>query len=59
MLDSPALAPGDLLNTLAAITGRKTGFRSLGGDAWADTGTSSTGRLMLAVLAGLRTWSAI
>jgi hypothetical protein len=33
----------DLLNTLATITGRKAGFRSLG-DTWADT-TTSHGRL--------------
>jgi DNA invertase Pin-like site-specific DNA recombinase len=41
----------DLLNTLAAITGKKAGFRSLG-DAWADT-TTAHGRLMLTVLGGL------
>jgi DNA invertase Pin-like site-specific DNA recombinase len=41
----------DLLNTLAAITGSKAGFRSLG-DAWADT-TTAHGRLMLTVLGGL------
>jgi hypothetical protein len=40
-----------LLNTLAAITDRKAGFRSLG-DAWADT-TTAHGRLMLTVLGGL------
>jgi DNA invertase Pin-like site-specific DNA recombinase len=39
------------LNTLAAITGRKAGFRFLG-DAWADT-TTAHGRLMLTVLGGL------
>ena len=39
------------MNTLAAITGKKAGFRSLG-DAWADT-TTSHGRLMLTVLGGL------
>jgi DNA invertase Pin-like site-specific DNA recombinase len=39
------------LNTLAAITGRKAGFRSAG-DAWADT-TTAHGRLMLTVLGGL------
>jgi hypothetical protein len=39
------------LNTLAAITGSKAGFRSLG-DAWADT-TTAHGRLMLTVLGGL------
>jgi DNA invertase Pin-like site-specific DNA recombinase len=44
-------ATSDLLNTLAAITGRKAGFRSLG-DTWADT-TTSHGRLMLTVLGGL------
>src|ERR1700720_718754 len=41
----------DLLNTLAAITDKKAGFRSLG-DTWADT-TTPHGRLMLAVLGGL------
>jgi hypothetical protein len=35
-LDRLALSTHDLLNTLAAIAGRKAGFRSLG-DAWADT----------------------
>ena len=50
-LDRLARATRDLLNTLAAITDRKTGFRSLG-DAWADT-TTSHGRLMLTVLGGL------
>jgi DNA invertase Pin-like site-specific DNA recombinase len=39
------------LNTLAAITQKKAGFRSLG-DAWADT-TTAHGRLMLTVLGGL------
>jgi DNA invertase Pin-like site-specific DNA recombinase len=39
------------LNTLAAITGKKAGFKSLG-DTWADT-TTSHGRLMLTVLGGL------
>ena len=39
------------MNTLATITGKKAGFRSLG-DAWADT-TTSHGRLMLTVLGGL------
>ena len=39
------------MNTLAAITDRKAGFRSLG-DTWADT-TTSHGRLMLTVLGGL------
>src|SRR5271166_278460 len=50
-LDRLARSTRDLLNTLAAITGKKAGFRSLG-DAWADT-TTSHGRLMLTVLAGL------
>ena len=39
------------MNTLAAITDRKAGFRSLA-DAWADT-TTAHGRLMLTVLGGL------
>jgi hypothetical protein len=39
------------LNTLAAITGKKAGFKSLG-DTWADT-TTPHGRLMLTVLGGL------
>jgi hypothetical protein len=39
------------LNTLAAITDKKAGFRSLG-DTWADT-TTPHGRLMLTVLGGL------
>jgi len=50
-LDQLARSTRDLLNTLAAITGRKAGFRSLG-DAWADT-TTAHGRLMLTVLGGL------
>src|SRR5437588_8499834 len=50
-LDRLARSTRDLLNTLAAITGRGAGFRSLG-DAWADT-TTAHGRLMLAVLGGL------
>jgi DNA invertase Pin-like site-specific DNA recombinase len=50
-LDRLARSARDLLNTLAAITDRKAGFRSLG-DAWADT-TTSHGRLMLTVLGGL------
>src|ERR1700738_5224665 len=41
----------DLLNTLAAITAKKAGCKSLG-DTWADT-TTSHGRLMLTVLGGL------
>jgi hypothetical protein len=41
-LDRLARSTRDLLNTLAAITGKKAGFRSLG-DTWADTTTSHTG----------------
>jgi DNA invertase Pin-like site-specific DNA recombinase len=50
-LDRLARSTRDLLNTLAAVTDRRAGFRSLG-DAWADT-TTSHGRLMLTVLGGL------
>src|SRR5271166_2496743 len=50
-LDRLARSTRDLLNTLAAITGKKSGFRSMG-DTWADT-TTSHGRLMLTVLGGL------
>jgi DNA invertase Pin-like site-specific DNA recombinase len=50
-LDQLARSTRDLLNTLATITGRKAGFRSLG-DAWADT-TTPHGRLMLTVLGRL------
>jgi DNA invertase Pin-like site-specific DNA recombinase len=50
-LDRLARSTRDLLNTLAAITGRGAGFRSLG-DTWADT-TTAHGRLMLTVLGGL------
>src|SRR6202030_1596599 len=50
-LDRLARSTRDLLNTLAAITAKKAGFRSLG-DTWADTATSH-GRLMLTVLRGL------
>jgi DNA invertase Pin-like site-specific DNA recombinase len=50
-LDRLARSTRDLLNTLAAITGKKAGFRSLD-DAWADT-TTAHGRLMLTVLGGL------
>jgi DNA invertase Pin-like site-specific DNA recombinase len=49
-LDRLARSTRDLLNTLATITDRKAGFRSLG-DAWADT-TTSHGRLMVTVLGG-------
>jgi DNA invertase Pin-like site-specific DNA recombinase len=50
-LDRLARSTRDLLNTLASITERKAGFRSLG-DTWADT-TTAHGRLMLTVLGGL------
>ena len=50
-LDRLARSTRDLLNTLAAITDRKAGFRSLA-DVWADT-TTPHGRLMLTVLGGL------
>jgi Resolvase, N terminal domain len=50
-LDRLARSTRDLLNTLATITDRKAGFRSLS-DTWADT-TTPHGRLMLAVLGGL------
>jgi DNA invertase Pin-like site-specific DNA recombinase len=50
-LDRLARSTRDLLNTLAAITDCKAGFRSLG-DTWADT-TTSHWRLMLTVLGGL------
>ena len=50
-LDCLARSTRDLLNTLAAITEKGAGFKSLG-DAWADT-TIPHGRLMLTVLGGL------
>src|SRR5712671_5876115 len=50
-LDRLARSTRDLLNTLAAITAKKAGFKSLR-DTWADT-TTSHGRLMLTVLGGL------
>jgi DNA invertase Pin-like site-specific DNA recombinase len=50
-LDRLARSTRDLLNTLAAITDRKAGFRSLA-DAWADT-TTFHERFMLTVLGGL------
>jgi DNA invertase Pin-like site-specific DNA recombinase len=50
-LDRLARFTRDFLNTLAAITGKQAGFRSLG-DTWADT-TTPHGRLMLTVLGGL------
>jgi DNA invertase Pin-like site-specific DNA recombinase len=50
-LDRLARSTRDLLNILAAIAGKKAGFRSLN-DAWADT-TTAHGRLMLTILGGL------
>ena len=50
-LDRLARSTRDLLNTLAAMTGKGAGFRSLG-DTWADT-TTAHGRLILTVLGGL------
>ncbi len=50
-LDRLARSTRDLLNTLATVTDRKAGFRSLG-DTWADS-TTPHGRLMLTVLGGL------
>jgi DNA invertase Pin-like site-specific DNA recombinase len=50
-LDRLARSIRDLLNTVAAITAKEAGLRSLG-DAWADT-TTPHGRLMLTVLGGL------
>jgi DNA invertase Pin-like site-specific DNA recombinase len=50
-LDRLARSTRDLLNALAAITGKAAGFRSLH-DTWADT-TTAHGRLMLTVLGGL------
>jgi len=50
-LDRLARSTRDLLNTLARITGKGAGFRSLA-DTWADT-TTPHGRLMLTMLAGL------
>jgi hypothetical protein len=50
-LDRLARSTRDPLNTLATITGKGAGFRSLH-DTWADT-TTAHGRLMLTVLGGL------
>jgi len=47
-LDRLARSTRDLLNTLAATTEKKAGFRSLH-DVWADT-TTAHGRLMLTIL---------
>ena len=51
-LDRLARSTRDLLNTLAAITAKNAGFKSIG-DTWADNTTTSHGRLMLTVLGGL------
>jgi DNA invertase Pin-like site-specific DNA recombinase len=50
-LDRLARSTRDLLNTLALVSEKRAGFRSLG-DVWADT-TTPHGRLMLTVLGGL------
>src|SRR5262249_56754870 len=50
-LDRLARSARDLLNTLATITAKGAGFRSIN-DTWADT-TTAHGRLMLTVLGGL------
>jgi DNA invertase Pin-like site-specific DNA recombinase len=50
-LDRLARSTRDLLNTLATVSGKGAGFRSLA-DAWADT-TTPHGRLMVTVLGGL------
>jgi ElaB/YqjD/DUF883 family membrane-anchored ribosome-binding protein len=50
-LDRLARSTRDLLNTVATITSKGAGFRSLH-DTWADT-TTAHGRLMLTVLGGL------
>ena len=50
-LDRLARSTRDLLNTLATITAKGAGFRSLH-DAWADT-TTPHGRLLLTMLGGL------
>jgi DNA invertase Pin-like site-specific DNA recombinase len=50
-LDRLARSTRDLLNTLATITAKAAGFRSLG-DEWADT-TTPHGRLLLTMLGGL------
>src|SRR6266566_3383172 len=50
-LDRLARSTRDLLNTLATVSEKGAGFRSIA-DAWADT-TTAHGRLMLTVLGGL------
>ena len=56
-IDWLARSTFDLFGIVKRIVDAKAQFRSLA-EPWADTGTS-TGRLMLAVLGGLRTWNAI
>jgi Resolvase, N terminal domain len=55
-IDRLARSTFDLFGIVKRIVDAKAQFRSLA-EPWADTGTS-TGRLMLAVLGGWRTWSA-
>lgn len=50
-LDRLARSTRDLLNTLATITARGAGFRSLS-DAWANT-TTPHGRLLVTILGGI------
>jgi DNA invertase Pin-like site-specific DNA recombinase len=50
-LDRLARSTRDLLNTLATITSKEAGFRSLA-DTWADT-TTPHGRLLVTVLGGI------
>jgi DNA invertase Pin-like site-specific DNA recombinase len=52
MVTRLARSTRDLLNTLAAITAKGARLRSLA-ETWADTTTTSHGRLMLTVLGGL------
>ena len=56
-IDRLARSTFDLFAIVKQIVDAKAQFRSLA-EPWADTGTS-TGRLMIAVLGGSRTWSAI
>jgi DNA invertase Pin-like site-specific DNA recombinase len=50
-LDRLARSTRDLLNTLAVLTDRQVGFRSLA-ESWADT-TTPYGRLMVTLLGGI------
>ena len=56
-IDRLARSTFDLFAIVKQIVDAKAQFRSLA-EPWADSGTS-TGRLMIAVLGGLPTWSAI